>query len=138
MNPKLRKWSILVAMLLCVLSPYLAKVPHGWLKVLNYCPNEPGFVVLVAFFSAFPGIAFLLFSESNPNNSKNELPLILAISGGVGLMYYAHFTNRVSNDAQDSVAFLVIPIYALGLSIIAGFTGLVISWLRVILRRWRS
>lgn len=51
-------------------------------------------------------------------------------------MYYAHFTNRGSNDPQDSVAFLVIPIFALGLSAIAGFTGLFVSWFIVFIRRW--
>lgn len=111
------------SMIVCLLSPYLSKIPWGLDEVCNYAPRG-NFILLVALFSALPGISFAIFTTSTAD--RIGLPILLSSSATMIFMICAHASNHPSRDAQDSVAFLMIGIYGFIISVCAGALGRII------------
>jgi hypothetical protein len=122
------RFIVLLSGVLCLISPYIAKAPLGFAYVKDYCPNEFGFNIGIAFFCMISCLSISPWAMyENGKRIFGLLPLTLASVGLVGTFYYAHFSNPISSDAQAGIAFLMIPIFAAVIATFLGGFGLFIS-----------
>ena len=99
----------LIVMLVGMLLPYAARLPHGIGWLAQYTDNGIGAWLFMGAFNAIPWGAIIAVSFLYKRPSSLWAPALL----GFGFLAFAHYSLDLAADAQAAVALVFIPIYAL-------------------------
>lgn len=114
----MRKARVIV-MLVGILLPYAARLPHGlgWLR--QYTDNGLGAGLFLGAFNAIAWGAIIAVSLLYKRPSSVWAPALL----GFGFLAFAHYSLDLAADAQAAIALVFIPIYALVPIVIGAIIG---------------
>lgn len=104
----MRKARVIV-MLVGILLPYAARVPHGIGWLTQYTDNGIGAALFLSAFNAIAWGAIILVSLLYKRASSVWAPALL----GFGFLAFAHYSLDLAADAQAALGLVFIPIYAL-------------------------
>lgn len=104
----MRKARVIV-MLVGILLPYAARVPHGIGWLAQYTHNGIGAALFLSAFNAIAWGAIIAVSLLYKRASSLWAPALL----GFGFLAFAHYSLDLAADAQAAIALVFIPIYAL-------------------------
>jgi hypothetical protein len=99
----------LIVMLVGILLPYAARLPHGISWLQQYTDNGIGGGLFLSAFNAIAWGAIIAVSLLYKRPSSLWAPTLL----GFGFLAFAHYSLDLAADAQAAVALVFIPIYAL-------------------------
>ena len=115
----------LVAAIFCLAMPFLCRIPRGSVWVAQYFPDEGHVIGGAMFFGAFALIpAVVVFCAALVSKQTFYLPVLVSTLVALSMLAYWHHDNDLSADAQAALTLVFIPIYAAGLALIGGLTGL--------------
>lgn len=99
----------LIVMLVGILLPYAARLPHGIGWLAQYTDTGIGAWLFLGAFNAIAWGAIIAVSLLYKRPSSLWAPALL----GFGFLAFAHYSLDLAADAQAAVALVFIPIYAL-------------------------
>jgi len=112
-----------ILVLVGVLLPYAARLPHGieWLQ--QYTDESLGGWLFFAAFNAIAWGAILAISFMYRRPASLVAPCLL----GFGFLTWAHTALDLRADAQAAIALIFIPIYALVPIAVGGAIGYIVD-----------
>jgi len=96
---------------------------NGWEWVTAYFPGIVGFL-FISVLNLIPGIAWYLIGKKS---GKAPLIFWFSVASGVAFLLWAHGSLNLSSSSTAAIAFIFIPVYAVGAIIIGAIAGLIFN-----------
>jgi len=123
MKPQIRIG--LFAAVLCLVMPFLSRIPRGGEWVIQYLPDQGHLIGGVVFFGAFAMVpAVAVFGAAILSKPPFYFPLVFSTLVAIVMLGYWHHDNDLAADAQAAISLIFIPIYTSGLSLVGGLIGI--------------
>ena len=114
----------LITALMCLLLPYISRLPYGLDWVAQYQPNGGYFSAGMIFFLAFAILpSIFTFLSALVSKAPCYLPVLLSSFTAFGILAICHHANDLAADAQSGLTLIFIPMFAAGGAIFSGIIG---------------